>query len=299
MLSRRTFLTTGTLAAASAATPLHRLLAATPRKRFAGLAASLSQLEKETPSRLGVAVMDTSSGEIMGHRLAERFAMCSTFKLLLNASVLHRVDTGKETLDRLVQIPAKQDLVSYSPVTQEHAGSTMPIRDLCAASMTRSDNSASNLLLASLGGPPAIGQFARSLGDSITRLDRIETALNDATPGDPRDTSSPAAMAANLHKLALGDKLLPASRNLLTGWLIQNTTGTERLRAGLPKDWRIGDKTGSNGETTSNDIAVVWPTNQTPVIVAVYLTECPGPETKRSAIIAQVGHLVAEIIQSA
>jgi beta-lactamase class A len=151
-------------------------------------------------------------------------------------------------------------------------------------------------LLASINGPAGITRFARSLGDTVTRLDRIEMALNEARPGDPRDTTAPAAMVGNMRKLLLDNKLSAASREQLTGWMIANKTGDERLRAGLPSGWRVGDKTGSNGENTTNDIAIIWPPRQAPVLVAAYLTACAGPEAKRNAVLAQVGRLVAQSI---
>jgi beta-lactamase class A len=297
MISRRAFVVAGALAMAESATPSPVLLAAS-RKRFGNLSASLAQLEKDNNGRLGVAVLDIGSGESSGHRTDERFAMCSTFKMLLAAVVLERVDSGKESLARKIAIPAT-GLLPHSPATQEHAGGSMPILDLCAAIVTLSDNTAANLLLASIGGPAGITHFARSLGDNVTRLDRTEMALNEALPGDPRDTTSPAAMVATMQKLILGNKLSAASRAQLTAWLIANKTGDERLRAGLTGGWRVGDKTGSNGENTTNDIAIIWPPRQAPVLVTAYLTACTGPEAKRNTVLAQVGRLVAQSIESA
>jgi beta-lactamase class A len=284
MISRRAFF----------ATP-SPLLRAAPGRRFGNLPASFAQLEKDNNGRLGVAVLDIGSGEKSGHRTDERFAMCSTFKMLLAAAVLERVDAGAESLARRISIPAT-GLLPHSPATQEHAGGSMPILDLCAAIVTLSDNTAANLLLASIDGPAGITRFARSLGDTVTRLDRIEMALNEALPRDPRDTTSPAAMVANMQKLVLGNKLSPASRQQLTAWLIANKTGDERLRAGLTGGWRVGDKTGSNGENTTNDIAIIWPPRQAAVLVAAYLTACEGSEAKRNAVLAQVGRLVAQSI---
>jgi beta-lactamase class A len=277
--------------AAAAAAPL--LSAA--GGRFNNLVESFARLEKDNTGRLGVAVVDTGAGDSIGYRKDERFAMCSTFKMLLAAAVLERVDAGKEKLDRTIAIGAT-GLLPNSPVSLEHAGGSMTIRELSAAIVTRSDNTAANLLLDSIGGPPGITRFARSLGDTVTRLDRVETALNEALPGDPRDTTSPAAMAANMRLLLVGNKLSPASREQLIEWLVANRTGDERIRAGLKRDWRVGDKTGSNGENTTNDIAIIWPGDQAPVLVAAYLTVCAGPETKRNAVLAQVGREVAQCI---
>ncbi len=265
--------------------------------RINNLVESFARLEKDNNGRLGVAVLDTGSGDSVGYRKDERFAMCSTFKMLLAAAVLERVDSGKEKLDRTIAIGATGFLPN-SPVSLEHAGGSMTIRDLSAAIVTRSDNTAANLLLASIGGPPGVTGFARSLGDTVTRLDRVETALNEALPGDPRDTTSPAAMVANMRGLLVDNKLSPASREQLIEWLVANKTGDERIRAGLKRGWRVGDKTGSNGDNTTNDIAIIWPGRQAPVLVATYLTVCVGPESKRNAVLAQVGREVAECIGS-
>jgi beta-lactamase class A len=293
MISRRTFVGGGfaMVGAVAATSPLF----SSSDRRFGGLVASFARLEKDCSGRLGVAVLDTGSGDSVGYRTDERFAMCSTFKMLLAAAVLERVDSGKEKLDRTIAIGATGFLPN-SPVSLEHAGRSMTIHELSAAIVTRSDNTAANLLLASIGGPPGITRFARSLGDTVTRLDRIEIALNEALPGDPRDTTSPASMAANMRVLLVGNKLSPASREQLIEWLMANRTGDERIRAGLKSGWRVGDKTGSNGENTTNDIAIIWPGQQAPVLVAAYLTVCAGPESKRNAVLAQVGREVAGCI---
>jgi beta-lactamase class A len=296
LISRRAIVVAGALAMVGSATP-SPLFVAAARRRFGSLPASLAQLEKDNRGRLGVAVLDIGSSERSGHSTDERFAMCSTFKMLLAAAVLEHVDSGKERLARRIPIPAT-GLLPHSPATQEHAGSSMTILDLCAAIVTLSDNTAANLLLASIDGPAGVTRFARSLGDNVTRLDRIEMALNEALPDDPRDTTSPAAMVANMQKLLLGNKLSAGSREQLTGWMIANKTGDERLRAGITSGWRVGDKTGSNGENTTNDIAIIWPPRQAPVLVAAYLTACAGSEAKRNAVLAQVGRLVGASLEN-
>jgi beta-lactamase class A len=290
--TRRKFLTMGSLAVVGTVT-VPSALHAEPKQPFRSLSASFAQLEKANAGRFGVAVVDTGSGERIGYRADERFAMCSTFKTLLAAAVLQRADAGREHLDRPVAIPAKPLLVHYSPLTEEHAGGEMTISDLCYAIMTRSDNTAANLLLATLGGPDGITHFARSIGDTVTRLDRTETTLNEALPGDPRDTTSPMAMVGDLRTLLLGNVLSQSSRDQLTQWMIANKTGDNSLRAGLPHGWRVGDKTGSNGDNTTNDIAIIWPGNRAPVLITAYLTECAGLEEKRKAVLAEVGRLVA------
>ena len=259
------------------------------------LAAAFARIEKDGGGRLGVAVLDTQTGLRSGYREHERFAMCSTFKLLAAAAILRRVDAGAERLDRRIRFEPK-DLVTYSPVTEKHTADGMTLAELCHAAVTLSDNTAGNLLLAALGGPAGITAFARSLGDAVTRLDRIEPELNEAKPGDPRDTTSPAAMTANLRALLIGDALSAASRAQLTAWLAANKTGDMRLRARLPAGWRVGDKTGTGGNGSNNDVGVFWPPGRAPILVSAYLTETGVPPEQRNATIAAVGQAVAEAL---
>jgi beta-lactamase class A len=259
------------------------------------LASAFAQLEGTNGGRLGVTVLDTATGERSGYRAEERFPMCSTFKFLLASAVLKRVDGHRETLDRAVAIPSKP-LLFNSPLTEPHAGGTMTITALCQATLTRSDNTAANLLLETIGGPSGITSFSRSLGDTVTRLDRIETSLNESLAGDPRDTTSPTAMAGDLNSVLLGNVLSQRSRDILALWMEASLTGLERLRAKLPASWRVADKTGANGEHTSNDIAVIWPAGRPPIIVAAYITQCTGPESKRGAMLAKIGELVRDSI---
>jgi beta-lactamase class A len=252
----------------------------------------LKRLEARSGGRLGVAVVDTGAKREIQYRYEERFPMCSTFKLLAVGAVLTRVDQGKDRLDRNVRF-LKTDLVGYSPVTEKHAGGEgMTLKMLCEAAMTQSDNTAANLILASLGGPSGVTQFARTLGDDKTRLDRIEPELNECVPGDPRDTSTPVAMLRDLQKLALGGVLSPASKHQLTEWLVANQTGDARLRAGLPVRWRVGDKTGTGRRGTANDVAITCPPNRVPILISVYLTGSSLDGDERDQLIAAVGHLV-------
>lgn len=259
---------------------------------FASLGATIEKIETDSGGRLGVAVLDTGSGASAGHRIDERFPMCSTFKALAAAAILARVDTGKEQLSRRIRVQ-QTDILAYAPVTKQHIGQDMSVAELCDAAVTLSDNTAANLLLASMGGPSAITALARSLGDEYTRLDRIEVELNEATPGDPRDTTTPAAMAKNLKVLTLGTALSAPSRDQLIAWLVGCKTGDTKIRAGLPKSWRVGDKTGSGGHGSNNDVAVVWPEGRPAVIVASYLTETSGSDEQRNAAHAAVGRAVA------
>jgi beta-lactamase class A len=291
MLSRRRFALTS-LAACIGSSLTGRRAAAAPNQ-LAAVPGMFTKLEEESGGRLGVAVLDTQTGAIVGLHSDLRFPICSTFKALAAAAVLARVDAGKEHLSRRIPIePA--DVLAYAPVTKRHVGADgLSVAELCEAMVTLSDNTAANLLLKSLGGPDAITQYTRALGDPVTRLDRFETELNTAIPGDERDTTTPAAMARNLERLVLRDALSSASRGLLAQWLVGCKTGDAKLRAGMPKDWRVGDKTGSGEHGTSNDVAVIWPARRAPLIVTCYLTETALPDDRRNAIHAAVGRAVA------
>lgn len=263
-------------------------------KPWGDLPSALAQLARTNGGRLGVAALDTAGGERSGYRADERFPMCSTFKFLLAAAVLQRVDRHEEKLDHVIAIPPKP-LVGNSPLTEPHADGTMTIAALCEAALVRSDNTAANLLLATIAGPAGLTSFCRSIGDGVTRLDRTEPSLNQALPGDPRDTTSPTAMVNDLNHILLGNALSPPSRQQLSAWMEANQTGLDKLRASLPAAWRAADKTGSNGENTMNDIAVIWPAGKKPIIVAAYITQCEGPDNKRIAMLKQIGKLVMGI----
>ena len=255
---------------------------------------SLAALEKERGGRLGVAVIDTSSGRSAAYRGDERFALCSTFKVLAVAAILARVDAGNEQLERRIRFEAK-DVVVNSPVSKNHVGGDgMSLAEICEAAITLSDNTAGNLLLANLNGPEGLTAYARSLGDTVTRLDRNEPDLNEAIPADVRDTTSALAMLSDLRALITGNALASASRERLVDWLVANKTGDARLRAGFPREWRVGDKTGSGERGTTNDVAVVWPSaNRSPLFVSVYLTGSSPEADHRNATLATVARLIA------
>jgi beta-lactamase class A len=256
---------------------------------------AIGKIEAGSGGRLGVAVRETGSGKHFSHRGDERFAMCSTFKYLLAAAILTRVDKGEESLERGLPVAAG-DTLSNSPITEKHVGGTLSIAELCEAVITVSDNAGAHLLLAAIDGPAALTGFLRGIGDEVTRLDRYELEMSEAVPGDPRDTTSPNAMLADLDRLVLGTVLSEASRERLTGWLIANKTGDARLRAGLPKGWRVGDKTGTGGHGTTNDVAVIWPPSASPLLVASYLTESPLESDARNAVLADVARAVVEAV---
>jgi beta-lactamase class A len=255
----------------------------------------LAELEKKSGGRLGVAVLDTESGKTMEYRANERFAMCSTFKFLLVSAVLSKVDSKEEKLSRLVPYTSK-DILNYAPITRKHLKEgAMSIEDLCDAAIRYSDNTAANLLLGSLGGPQSVTAYVRSLGDSLTRLDRIEPFLNDYKSDDERDTTTPKEMLNNLQKLLLTDELSSESRSKLKEWLVANTTGANRLRAGLPQNWKVGDKTGS-GNSDTTDIAIIWPPNHKPLLITVYFNNSELSMVAREKTLAEVANIVVKEI---
>ncbi|WP_194713188.1 class A beta-lactamase [Noviherbaspirillum soli] len=266
-------------------------MAPTPRDTAA--LARLQALEHTFDGRLGLCAIDTGSGRSLAWRAAERFPLCSTFKAVLAAAVLAQSSRSPDLLQRRIRY-TRQDLVTYSPVTQAHIGDGMTVKELCAAAVQHSDNTAGNLLLQLVGGPAGLTAYARSLGDTAFRLDRWETALNSALPGDERDTTTPAAMSATLKRLVLDDALAGPQRAQLQDWLAGNTTGDARIRAGMPAGWRVGDKTGTGDYGTTNDIAVLWPPQRAPVMLAIYLTGTAPDAKPRNEIVAQAARVVAD-----
>ena len=250
---------------------------------------TVKRVEDRLDARVGVAIYDEETGRNWQYHADDRFPMTSTFKALACGGVLARVDAGKEDLDRAIKV-RQRDLVTYSPVTEKRVGAPgMKLSEMCEAALSVSDNTAANVVLDSLDGPQGFTRFMRSIGDEVTRLDRRETGLNQAVPGDPRDTTTPNAIAAGLRKLVLGDVLTPASRRRLTDWLIGNKVGDALLRAGVPKDWRVADKTGGGGHGSRSIVAVMWPPHRKPVIAAIYITETDALFGARNAAIAEIG----------
>jgi beta-lactamase class A len=289
-MNRRNLLQ-GALLGASAVT----LLPAWTRAAKPGdAAARLAALERLHGGRLGVSILDTGNGSRVSHRGDERFLMCSTFKLLAVAAVLARVDRGAERLDRRI-VFGKDVLLSYAPVTRLHVGAPgMSVAELCEAAITVSDNTAANLLLASLGGPASVTAFVHGFGDTVTRLDRIEPELNEGSANDIRDTTAPNAMLATLQKILLGHVLAEPSREQLLAWLRANTTGAERLRAGVPAGWTVGDKTGSGSHTETNDVAILLPPQRKPLLVTAYYAGSTADAATRNAVLAEVGRIAAD-----
>lgn len=294
-MKRQVFLSSGAAAAAA--------IVFAPKLAGAAGQSTLKAIERRTGGRLGVYAIDMQSSAALRWRSAEQFAMCSTFKFPLVACVLSRVDRGRESLERRVHFN-RADLLDYAPVARANvARGYLSVRELCAAAIEHSDNTAANLLLHSVGGPTGLTHFLRAQGDGVTRLDRYEPALNTAYAGDPRDTTTPFAMAADFERFLLGSGLKPTSQALLVSWLRANTTGKNRLRAAFPASWRAGDKTGTGGginsygdSDTGNDVAIAWPPGRGPLIVAVYLTGCRLRAAERDAAIADAGRAAIRAI---
>jgi len=252
----------------------------------------VATIEARTGGRIGVAALDTASSKHLDCRSEERFPMCSTFKFLAAAAVLKRVDEKQEKLDRFVPYDAK-DILEYAPVTKIHLKEGgMTLGALCAAAIEQSDNTAGNLLLDAIGGPIGLTNFARTIGDKVTRLDRKEPELNSAIADDERDTTTPAAMLADMLQLLLRNTLSPSSRHQLEQWLQANETGASMIRAGVPTSWIIGDKTGRGANGATNDIAIMRPPGRAPILLVIYSAGSTATANDRAAVLAEAAKIV-------
>ena len=254
--------------------------------------AAITDYERDSGGHIGLYAENLRTGAKIDWRARERFVMCSTFKASLAACVLARADRGQDRLDQLIAY-GPDDLMEYAPVAKQNLEKgAMSVADMCEAAVELSDNTCANALLARVGGPSALTAFWRSIGDAVSRLDHNEPELNRSPPGDPHDTTSPAAMAGNLRGLILGKVLSTNSRERLTGWMLGCKTGDNRLRAGLPKGWRVGDKTGNNGKDASGDIAVTWSARGEPVLICAY-TQGGAPTPRQiETVFAGIGRFV-------
>ena len=284
-IGRRSVLVAALLAPTACAAPATPPAPAPAVDRNAQLAA----IEQRFDTRLGVYAVATRDGRELTHRPDERFAHCSTFKALAVGAILDRFPV--EHLDVRVPIAAA-DVVSYSPISGKRVGIGMTIREAADAALRYSDNTAGNLLLKQVDGPAGVTAFVRSLGDRVTRLDRWETELNTAIPGDERDTSSPRALATDYRELVLGSRLDAAERELLRGWLLANTTGDQRIRAGVPQGWQVGDKTGTGDYAAANDVAILWPPSSPPLVLAVLTASDEADARPDNALFPEVARIV-------
>ena len=253
----------------------------------------IQAVRDRTGGRLGLHVLDTHTRRRWSFDDGSRYAMASTFKMLLAASILQRADLGTISLDEQVKLQAS-DMLSHAPVTSKRLEQgTMTVRELCAAVVEVSDNPAANLLLKMIDGPAGLTRFFRSLGDRETRLDRIELDLNSNLPGDPRDTTTPRSMVHSMEQVLTKDALSPTSRELLLGWMINASTGLTMVRQGLPKEWKVGDKTGKGENGAVNDLVITWPPGRKPVLMALYLSDSKRTIAELSAVHAEIGGIVA------
>lgn len=255
----------------------------------------LFELERKFDARVGVYALDTASGATIAHRADERFAFCSTFKGLAAAAVLQRNPLSH--LDTVVRY-TEEDLTKNAAITPRHVATGMTIRDLCDAAVRYSDGTAGNLLLRDMGGPAELTAYLRGLGDPVTRMDRIEPAITEATPGDPRDTSSPRALGTDYQRIVLGDALPEDKRAFLRDLLERNATGAGavRVRAGVPQDWKVADKTGTGEYGTLNDIAIVWPPDRAPLVLSLMSSKATADAEYDQALLAEAAAYVASTL---
>lgn len=265
-----------------------------------GFTKQIQAVRDRIGGRLGLHVLDTQTGRRWSYDDDSRYAMASTFKLMLAASILQRADLGSISLDQQVQLHAS-DMLSHAPVTSKRLeqNTTITVRDLCAAVVEVSDNPAANLLLKMIDGPAGLTRFFRSIGDRETRLDRYELELNSNLPGDPRDTTTPRAMVHSMEQVLTKQVLSPPSRELLLGWMINASTGLKMFRQGLPKQWKAGDKTGKGARNAVNDLVIAWPPGRKPILAALYLSESSRTIDELSAAHAEVAGIVSrEVVQT-
>ncbi|PWW23501.1 beta-lactamase class A [Geodermatophilus normandii] len=254
------------------------------------MAGAFAALEERFDARLGVFAVDTGSGRTLEHRADERFAYASTIKALAAGALLAR--TSPADLERGVPINAGDLAAAYSPVTEGRVGGAMTLAELCDAAVRFSDNTALNLLLRELGGPAGLDAALEGIGDDVTEVARTEPALNSAVPGDPRDTTTPRALAGSLRFYAV-DGAAEDDRALLADWLRRNTTGDALIRAGVPGDWEVGDKTGTGAYGARNDVAVLTPPGRAPLVLAVMSSRDEPDAEHDDALIAEAARVVA------
>ncbi|WP_395402734.1 class A beta-lactamase [Pseudoduganella sp. UC29_106] len=268
-------------------------VSAFPSLAFAAAPSGFAALEEGLDGQIGVYAIDTGSGKEVAWRADEAFPMCSTFKAALAASLLERSVKNPKLMQKRIRYD-KRVLLNHCPITEKHLHDGMPIEELCAAAVAYSDNAAANLLLKEIGGPAQLTAFLRSIGDQTTRLDRWEPELNTSIPGDLRDTTTPRAMTATLRKLALDKALPPAQQARFQEWLVGNTTGDERIRAGVPSGWKVGDKTGTGPYGATNDIGVIWPAGRAPIVLSIYLRRNQPKADNPVPLLAAATRLVLE-----
>ncbi|NQZ90007.1 MAG: class A beta-lactamase [Colwellia sp.] len=249
---------------------------------------TIKQQEQQLGVRIGVAVYDVAANDLWNYNGNVRFPLMSTFKALACGKLLSDVEKGILFFDISTMITEKS-LITWSPITEKLVGEKMTLKQACSATMIMSDNTAANIVLAEIKGPKALTEFMRSIGDDVTRLDRIEPDLNEALDGDKRDTTTPNAMVTSLHTLLFGDVLSQASKDQLKQWMMDNKVTGSLLRSVLPGDWFIADRSGSGGFGSRAITAVVWSDKRTPLIISIYLTQTDASFAQRNKAIAAIG----------
>jgi beta-lactamase class A len=256
---------------------------------------TLKAIHKRIGGRLGVHILDSQSGRRIAYDDDSRYAMASTFKVALAAALLWQTDHGAFPLTRAMEI-SKADSISNSPEIDarlKRGDTSMTVRELCGAAVAVSDNGAANLLLAGLGGPKAFTAFMRSIGDTVTRLDRNELELNSNQKGDERDTTTPRAMADSMLRIFTQEVLTIPARAMLIEWMTASRVGLDRVRAGIPRSWQSADKPGTGNNAAFNDLAIVWPPERRPIFIAVYMSESRLSPAELAAAHADIGRIVA------
>jgi beta-lactamase class C len=254
--------------------------------------AELTALEKASNGRLGVAALDTSNGVRIAHHARERFPLCGTYAVAAAAAMLARGSLDASLLPRRI-LYRRYEIVAGSPITESHVDTGMTIEQLCVAMLQSGDKGAGNLLMGVLGGPQAVTAFARASGDMSFRLDHWEPELNNAAPGDERDTSTPVEMVDTLQRLLLGNTLQEPQRTQLMEWMVGGARGATGIAAGVPPGWRIADKAGTGGYGTTTDVAVLWPPSRAPIVMAVSFTQPQAAAAARADVVASAARIVA------
>jgi beta-lactamase class A len=260
------------------------------------LAATIDRIEQDLDARVGLVIRDSGTDWSISHRADERFLMNSTFKSMLCGVVLHRVDAGEIDLDEQIAITGN-DILDYAPVTETMVDNTMSVGELCHATIDMSDNTAANLLIDRTGGPQSVTAFLREIGDPVSRLDRREPEVNTFTPGDPRDTTTPEAMAATMVTLLTGDVLTPQSRTQLVDWMSGGGVTGALIRASTPEGWHVADKSGS-GDVSRNIVAMVTPPDREPYFIAIFLSDAEADFDTRNAAVIELSEAVMQVVRS-
>lgn len=227
---------------------------------------SFAKLEKEYDAKLGIYALDTGTNQTVAYHSDDRFAFASTSKSLAVGALLRK--NSLEALDQRITY-THEDLSNYNPITERHVDTGLTLKELADASVRYSDSTAHNLILKQLGGPSEFEKILREMGDTVTTSERFEPELNEVHPGETHDTSTPEAIAKTLQSFTLGTALPIEKRELLVDWMKRNTTGDKLIRAGVPKGWEVADKTGAGSYGTRNDIAIIWPPNKKPIVLAI------------------------------